>query len=177
MLVMTIVTYWKTLEYNFYKYITPNDAVKIIEIDTAQFSKYEQILQLPEFKGKPSFIYFNTRFSYSRLKKDTTELYKLFKHSEAGELNLIYIANGLEDEPDNKKEWEIYVNKLNLKGYHISLPDGYKDADTFFRTTEWNEGKRSTYVPHYLLADKFGNITDTIFKGDIDVNRVVELIK
>jgi len=169
---LLVVVNLNKIEYIFYKYLIPNESVVIMEIDTSKIKTYEQILQIEEFKGKPSFIYFNTRFNYDRLTSDTLQLNKLNNLYKDKKLNLIYIANGLEDEPKNKQEWEIKINKLNLTGTHISLPDNYDNFHSFMEVKKPNKGTTITSIPHYLLSDMYGKITDTIFTPEIDVNKI-----
>ncbi len=160
----------------YYTHLYKNKEIKIVEIDPNQFNTYQDILKIDNFKNKPSFIYFNTRFDFERLKKDAPILRAIYKQY-GKKLNLIYIANGLDDEPKEEKKWIVKINTLNLKGTHISLPDNYRDFDSYFKETTNTNGLETIHIPHYLLANKNGVITDTIFKGKIDKVQINKMFK
>ena len=171
MLFFSIYTFRNYIVAFYYTQFNENKEIEILEIDLNQQKTYQDILKIEKFKNRPSFIYFNTRFSFERLEKDSPILRNIY--NQYGEkLNLIFIANGLDDEPEEEKKWIVKINKFELKGTHISLPDNYKDFDTYFKETNNSNGLMTTHIPHYLLANKNGIITDTIFKGKIDMNKI-----
>lgn len=175
-LFLSIYTFWNHIIAFYYTQLNENKEIKILNIDVNEYDKYQDILKLDNFKNKPSFIYFNTRFDYERLRKNAPILRNIY-NQYGEEINLIFIANGLEDEPEEKRRWIIKINKLDLKGTHISLPDDNKDFHTYFKEKKHSTGKITTYIPHYLLANKNGEITDTIFERKIDLKKIEQLTK
>jgi hypothetical protein len=159
----------------YYTTLNKNQEIELYKINIDKNKKYQDILKLEKFKNKPSFIYFNTRFSYERLEKDAPTLREIYSINNGKNINLIFIANGLDDEPEEKRKWIIKINKLNLKGTHISLPDSYQDFETYLRDTINSDLTTSTYIPNYLLANKKGEITDTIFEGKIDLKKIKKM--
>ena len=156
MLFFSIYTFRNYIVAFYYTHLNENEKIEILEINENQFNKYQDLLKIDKFKNKPSFIYFNTRFDFERLEKDAPVLRNIYK--QYGEkLNVIFIANGLDDEPEEEKRWITKINKLNLKGVHISLTGDYKDFDTYFKEVNHSVGKSTTYIPHYLLANRIGN--------------------
>lgn len=160
----------------YYTNLNENKEIKILEIDQSKYNTYQDILNLNNFRNRPSFIYFNTRFDFNRLENDVPILKEIYNQTGEKKLNLIFIANGLVDGTEEKKKWIIKINELELKGTHISLTDSYKDFESYFKETYSGE-IRTTHIPHYLLANRNGIITDTIFERDIDIEKVMELIK
>ncbi len=174
LLFINIYTFHNYLIAFYYTQLNENKEIIILEIDVNQHKKYQDILKIDNFKNKPSFIYFNTRFDFDRLEKDSPMLRNIY--DQYGErLNLIFIANGLEDEAEEEKKWIVKINKFELKGTHISLPGKYKDFDTYFKETNESNGLLTIHVPHYLLANKNGIITDTIFEGKIDMIKIKKM--
>jgi len=157
----------------YYGKINPNDSIKILTFDQDNANGYNDIFKIASTNKTPSFIYFNTRYSYDRLISDKIDLLRLDSLFKSDKLNMVYIANGLDDEPSEKDKWIVMINKLNLIGTHISLPDDFPDFDSFFKYTKWDDkGHRTTSIPHYLLTNSLGMITDTIYDGKIDIDKI-----
>ena len=171
MLFISIYTFRNNIYAFYYTHLNKNKEIEILEINDKKLNTYQDILKIANFKNKPSFIYFNTRFDFERLEKDAPILRNIYqKYGE--KLNLIFIANGLDDEPKEEKKWITEINRFELKGTHISLPDNYADFFTYFKKTNNSDGLWSTLIPHYLIANKNGKITDTIFDGKIDMEKI-----
>lgn len=160
----------------YYTYLSKNPEIEILEIDINKYKTYSDILKINEFENKPSFIYFNTRYNYDRLEKNAPVLNEIYSRYGGDKLNLIFIANGLDNEPEERNKWIFKINKLELKGTHISLPADYHDFYTYFKEDSIG-GSRRTFVPHYLLANKNGIITDTIFEGKIYFEKIQKILK
>ena len=156
----------------YYTKINPDDSIKILTLDLNDVKGYTDIIKIVNTKGNPSFVYFNTPFSYDRLINDKVNLLKLDSLFRSNKLNLVYIAKGLENEPKEKDKWIVKINKLNLIGTHVSLPDTFSDFDSFFKITKLGDGHQIMSVPHYLLANRQNIITDTIYVGHIDVDKI-----
>jgi len=175
MLFLSIYTFRNYIVAFYYTNFNKSKEIKILKIDVNKYKTYQDILSIDDFKNKPSFIYFNTRFSYERLEKDAPVLRKIYTQNSHKNLNLIFIANGLDNQPKEEKKWIVKINQLELKGTHISLPDNYLDFDTYFKETTNSNGLWTTHIPHYLLANKNGEITDTIFRGKIDLEKIKKM--
>ena len=161
----------------YYKKISSNDLIKVLTIDQDKPNGYEDIIKMVNINKTPSFIYFNTRYSYDRLIKDKVEVQILDSLYQSGKINLVYIAYGLEDEPSEKDKWIVKINKLNLIGTHINLPDFFPDFDSFFKTTKVDDEHQTTIIPHYLLANSQNMLIDTIYEGQIDINKIKMLLE
>ena len=174
MLFISIYTFRNYIVAFYYTHLNENKEIELLKINDNKLNKYQDILKIDKFKNKPSFIYFNTRFDFERLEKDAPILRNIYE--QYGEkLNLIFIANGLDDEPEEEKKWIVKINKYELNGTHINLSDNYKDFDTYFKETTNSNGLSTTHIPHYLLANKNGIITDTIFEGKIDMIQIKKM--
>jgi hypothetical protein len=165
------------IEFYYLKNIKNEIGIKVIEIDSSKIKNYSELLKIPELRNKPSFIYFNTRLSEKRLKSDKIILNEIFQKFKKENINIVFITNGLETK--DYKKWFIKMNKYNLKGIHINF-DNYNHYKTYLKTEIINSNGgliNQTTFPHYLLANKEGIITDTIFDAEIHSGKIKKLIE
>ena len=111
--------------------------------------------------------------SQERLKSDKIILNEIYDKFKNENINLIFITNGLETK--DYKKWFIKMNNLNLRGFHINF-DNYRHYKSYLKTEIINLNEITSF-PHYLLANKKGIITDTIFDAKIHLERINKLIK
>ncbi|CAN0482937.1 unnamed protein product, partial [Scytosiphon promiscuus] len=135
-----------------------------LEVDQANVKTYRDLLDLEEFKGRPSLIFVNTRFDYDFLEKETPHILRLYKNLNRSNINFIYTAIGLEDEVDNKRRWFVKMNELGLTGFHISLADGFEEYQPLILKEKDSANSVTWNIPKYLIVDENGVKTDTIYK-------------
>ncbi|MGJ8762279.1 MAG: hypothetical protein ACSHXA_17185 [Polaribacter sp.] len=175
-LFIVILIIWnskESIEFYYLKNIKNETGIKVIEIDSSKIKTYSELLKIPELINKPSFIYFNTQLSEKRLKSDKIVLNEMFEKFKNENINIIFISNGLEGE--NYKKWFIKMNNLNLNGIHINF-ENYNHYKSYLKTEIIDLNERTTF-PHYLLANKKGKITDTVFDGKIHLEKIEKLIE
>ena len=97
----------------------------------------------------------------------------MFEKYKNENINLIYITNGLKNK--DYKKWFIKMYNLNLKGFHINF-DNYSHYKSYLNTEIINLNERTNF-PHYLLANKNGKITDTIFDSKIYLEKIEKLVE
>jgi len=165
--IAVLVTCWsmypKVLIYWKYKLFDPNEKVKFKEVDQDSIRAYKDILTLPDFTGKPSIIFTNTRFDYGLLEGELPFISDLKRNIDESRVNIIYTAIGLEDESDNKMEWFMKMKEYNLEGTHISLSDEFKDYSNMIKVTKQSESEEVWDIPKYLILDTNGSKIDTIY--------------
>jgi|GEM_PF-5747441 len=177
--IVSIFAFSRSLSFDYWKYklFIKNDEIVFLEVDQDKIKTYQDLLNMKEFKGRPCLICVNTRFSYDFLQEETPHILKLHKNLNSSNINFIYTAIGLEDNTHDKMEWFIKMNELGLKGVHISLSDEFEEYFPLIIIKKDSANSESWNIPKYLIVDKNGVKTDTIYNFISKTNYLSEAIE
>lgn len=118
---------------------------KILQISKT-VNSFEQLISLPELKGKRLFIDIwslpcANKLTYASVVDSLAKLH---------DVSLVYISL---DNPEDKSKWENVINQRDLAGYHILA--NYQFKIDLWKIIFKNEG---VGIPCYVFIDKTGKI-------------------
>ncbi|MEN7552005.1 hypothetical protein AAG747_29085 [Rapidithrix thailandica] len=160
---------WKS---HYYKWTDFEPNIKVHSGNELGVKNYHDLHSY--FKNdKPTLVWLNTTSRVDILEKDSSYIRQLQKLNN---LNIVFTAHALEENEDLKNKWFVEVKENGFTGDYVSLDDHFNGYHGLFKTEKIEGGSRR-HRPYYLLINKVGTITDTIYNSFSEEEKFYKKLK